>query len=458
MGVNIVAILAIGICFRIWKLDTIPGVNGDEAWLGWKAFQVAHGARLDWMTFSGNLTDPFYILPLIALHKIFAPSTTLLRGVAVISGVLVLPMNYYLCRWVFDRKTAWGTTLLLAVLPVNIVYSRFGWEPSQSVLFALPPLYLALALGGGLIKPVFGCVCFGISLLAALMVHPTNFFLAGFGLSAIAAMLLRPESGAKRLAAYAGATVLGFILLGLIAILKAPVGVHDEIVARVTSLGWMHDADRFLLVWGRFFNGLNSLCFIPGSWQHAATVLNDKLALWTSWPDWLTLVFFFLAIIAILAGVGRSLRWPDPSILTTSGVRVDLILLVGFLEASILFDILNGPYKCSVWFDRYGLWVVPSGILILVRGAVRLQEMIPRFGPLVRFCGVALCFLLLFQTWCGYFVFALKTGGNSGMDAHVGKEDIKLSAAKMLARYGNEPTVLCLDRLVCVLADPLCPA
>ena len=76
----IFALLALAIFFRLWKLGTIPGVNGDEAWLGWKAFEFARSGKLDWATNSGNLTSPFYILPLAALHKIFSQSVELLRS------------------------------------------------------------------------------------------------------------------------------------------------------------------------------------------------------------------------------------------------------------------------------------------------------------------------------------------------------------------------------------------
>ena len=138
------ALLLVGVFFRLWKLDTIPGVNGDEAWLGWKAFEFARNGKLDWITNSGNLTSPFYILPLAALHKIFTPSVELLRAVSVMSGLLVLPVNFLFCRKVYDLRTAWASTLLLALLPMNIVYSRFGWEPSQIVLFSLPVLYFSL--------------------------------------------------------------------------------------------------------------------------------------------------------------------------------------------------------------------------------------------------------------------------------------------------------------------------
>lgn len=436
-------IIFTGVIFRFWKIDSIPGVNGDEAWLGWKAFQVARGAKLDWMTFSGNLTDPFYILPLIGLHKIFLPSGFLLRSVALMSGLLVLPVNFLLCRWVYGKESAWGTTLLLAVLPVNIVYSRFGWEPSQSVLFSLPPLYLALLLGGGKIRPVLGILLFGISLVAAFLVHPTNFFLAAFGVTALAGMVIHPESSLRRFLGCAGLLSIGLTVLGLLAILRSPAEVHDEILTRVCGFGWMHDVDRFVLVVVRFFNGLNSLAFIPGSWRESGSILEIDKELWVGWPDWLGIALGLVALTVIAGSVSFASR---RCIGLSSGLghkRSDLILLLGFIGSLVLFDILNGPAKLAVWFDRYGLWMVAPGVLLLTRAAVLLREAIPSMRSGIRVGGVAICILFLSESWLGYFQYALVTGGTSGMDARIGLEDIKHEAARLLVKEGKLLGVKC---------------
>ena len=427
MGLCIGGMLALALFFRFWHLGNIPGTNGDEAFLGCKAFDVAHGGRLDWMTYSQNFTNPFYILPLVALHKIFPPSVILLRIVAVISGILLLPVNYFLCRWVFDARSAWASTLLLAVLPVNIVYSRFGWEPSQTVLFAIPVLYLALGYGGGYLKEISGLSLVVLALAAAFLVHPANFFLAGFVIVAIAARWSHPESSRRSFGVYGGLSLLGFLVLGIFAYLKAPAAVHHEIMVRMISMAWLHDGDRFLVTWIRIFNGLNALAYVTGSWKQAVTILESGKSYWIGWPDWVGLGIFLTALGAISVG-GIYSRSSE-----AVGRRLDLILLGGVLGSSLLFDILNGPEKVVVWFERYALWVIPAGILILVRGGVRLQEFFPQLAPTIRVLGLVLCALLLFEFWNGYIQFAQITGGNSELASRVGGEDLKYSAAKLLA-------------------------
>lgn len=436
-------IISAGVFFRFWKIDSIPGINGDEAWLGWKAFQVAQGAKLDWMTFSGNLTDPFYILPLIGLHKIFLPSGFLLRSVALISGLLVLPVNFLLCRWVYGKESAWGTTLLLAVLPVNIVYSRFGWEPSQSVLFTLPPLYLALLIGGEKIRPLLGVLLFAFSLLAAFLVHPTNFFLAAFGVIALAVMVVHPESSLRRFLFCVGLLTLGLTVLGLLAILKSPAGVHDEILGRIHRFGWMHDVDRFVIVVIRFFNGLNSLAFIPGSWKESASILEMDKELWVGWPDWLGIALGLVSLIVIVWSISFATSQCTRLSSDLGHKRSDLILLLGFIGSLVLFDILNGPAKMAVCFDRYGLWMVPPGVLLITRAAVLLREAMPSMKSAIRVGGVGICILFLTESWLGYFQYAVLTGGNSGMDARIGREDLKLEAARLLVKEGKLSGVKC---------------
>ena len=68
-----------------------------------------------------------------------------LRSVAVASGLAAIVINWVCCRWVFGWRTAAISTVALAVLPVNIAYSRIAWDASQSLAATLPVTYFALA-------------------------------------------------------------------------------------------------------------------------------------------------------------------------------------------------------------------------------------------------------------------------------------------------------------------------
>ena len=143
---NTLGLLSVATWLRCHALGNVPGVNGDEAWYGVRAWWLLHGGPYGgWHTPTGNPLNPLFVGPLALLHLWLPPSIALLRSVAVAGGLAALAINWLLCRWVFDRRTAAISTLLLAVLPINIAYSRFAWDASQSLAATLPVVYLALA-------------------------------------------------------------------------------------------------------------------------------------------------------------------------------------------------------------------------------------------------------------------------------------------------------------------------
>ena len=172
-------LLATSVWFRCRDLSRVPGINGDEAWYGAQAELVLRGVPVAWRTPTGNLLNPFFFGPVLLLHAIWPPSFGLLRATALASGLLTLLANYWLCRGVFGRRVAWISTLILAVLPINIVYSRLAWDASQSVLATLPAIYWPLR---AIVDPRRKVRWSGLglaALAAAIVVHPTNLFVSG---------------------------------------------------------------------------------------------------------------------------------------------------------------------------------------------------------------------------------------------------------------------------------------
>jgi 4-amino-4-deoxy-L-arabinose transferase-like glycosyltransferase len=67
---------------------------------------------------SGNPLNPFFLLPLAALHIFLPPSIAALRLIPLASGLAALGLNYVLCGRAFDRRTAIVSTWILALLPI----------------------------------------------------------------------------------------------------------------------------------------------------------------------------------------------------------------------------------------------------------------------------------------------------------------------------------------------------
>ena len=145
----------------------------------------------------------FFFLPLVALHTVLPPSFALLRCVSLVSGLLALAVNWGLCRRTFGARTAMISTLLLAVLPIDIAYSRFAWDASQSLLATVLVMYLPLVWfhkqRGPRSLPLAAIVAF----VAAVLVHPTNVFAAPLLVVPIVYERRRSMTGVLRQAAVA---------------------------------------------------------------------------------------------------------------------------------------------------------------------------------------------------------------------------------------------------------------
>ncbi len=173
---NGTVLLIVAVALRAWHLGNIPGVNGDEAWSGVQAARLLAGESVAWRTPHGNPLNLFLVLPLAALQAIFPPSFTLLRLPSLASGLAALLANYLLCRRAFDSRTATISTLFLALLPIDIAYSRFAWDASQSLLATLFVLYLPIAhcRRRGDTASLSGWAMLALAL--AIYIHPTNVF------------------------------------------------------------------------------------------------------------------------------------------------------------------------------------------------------------------------------------------------------------------------------------------
>ena len=172
--------MCIAVWFRGWELGRIPGVNGDEAWYGVATEKILDRGCVSARTPTGNVINPFFMRAQIALHAFLEPSFTVLRMPALASGLLALLVNFVLCYRAFGWRMAWLTTLVHAVLPINIAYSRFAWDASQSLLFTLPVIYAGVLANQERELRRRWTVVGLFGLAAALLAHPTNLFVAPF--------------------------------------------------------------------------------------------------------------------------------------------------------------------------------------------------------------------------------------------------------------------------------------
>ena len=149
----LLAVFGTGIAFRSLWLANIPGINGDEAWYGAQLRDLPH---FTWHTPSGNIVDPFHMLPLALSQFLFPSGFLALRLPSLLSGLLLIGLGWLIFRKSLSPTVALIFALLVAGSPDLIAYSRFGWDASHTGLATLFVMCTAVWAGAQLAARLFG--------------------------------------------------------------------------------------------------------------------------------------------------------------------------------------------------------------------------------------------------------------------------------------------------------------
>lgn len=412
--VAVVCLVGLAVLFRVWQLSSLPGVNGDEAWSGVQAVRLARGEPVAWRTPSGNPVNVFFVLPLAALHTVFSPSFALLRSISVVSGLAAVAANWWLCRRAYDTRTAVVSTLLVALLPINIAYSRFAWDASQTLLFTLFVMYLPLiwirrwpASRGWLVG---GAIAFA----AAAVVHPTNIFTAP--LVAVPILYARRRWILARLRGTVSSrrplVLLGFV--GVSALLTfAGWSAATRLVPRFPSTS---DLFNFSGLYLKLLSGATTYEYLTGAASAGGLV--------GSIPRLATLLVLLLAALAFAGWFQRLGRDEDD---------VDVCLVTGWLLVTLGFALVAGPQALAPHLERYGICLVAPATLVLARGLAWWIEPARRHHRFARLAllSVAYCFVLCFAL--AYFHVMHVTGGLSHRAIRAAQVEPKQAALERIA-------------------------
>jgi Dolichyl-phosphate-mannose-protein mannosyltransferase len=396
--VNIVAILGVALLMRVWQLGNIPGINGDEAEYGVRAVRFLRGEPIVWQTPTGNAVNPFFFFSQVAIHAVFSPSFTVLRLIAVASGLAALALNYLFSRRLFGRSSATVSTLILAVLPIDIAYGRFAWDTCQTLAASTLVVYPALLMLAERERRWrwFALACGGYA--AAYLVHPTNVFLGAF-LFAVPVVERRGQwqpwlrSRGPWIWAASAASV---VALAALASWFARTVLSIGVMAAVTPSGLA----EFVRNHARLFNGTTVYRYIAGS--HAVeTVMEDGWPIDFGWLDAATLAVFAGAAFVLCREIRRA------NSITDGG------LIVGWLCTTCGFLLVAGPEAIRPHWERYGLCLILPEALIVARATTILIVRPSAFGRTATLVALATAWLLLFDFGVSYFGFIHRTGGES---------------------------------------------
>lgn len=148
-----VSVVIVGAFLRLYQLDTLVTIlNRDEAALAYNALMLEQLGRDEWGEPIGPTLRSFgdykligYPALLVMLYKTFPVDDFTVRLPSVLAGIGIIVLSYPLVR-VFRLSKSSGLlfSLIIALSPFAIFYSRFAYEANVALFYVLLALYLLL--------------------------------------------------------------------------------------------------------------------------------------------------------------------------------------------------------------------------------------------------------------------------------------------------------------------------
>ncbi len=167
------SIFAVGIFARIWEFNKAPpGINVDEASIGLEAYDLYHfGVDRNGDSFpvyfkswgSGmDALEAYILIPFMT----FGLTAFTVRLPILLSGILTLPLVFFISRKILGDKFALASMFLIAISPWYVILSRWGhYENIVPFIFVLGFFCLLLSTKKN-IWFIVSMLFFGLSLYA----------------------------------------------------------------------------------------------------------------------------------------------------------------------------------------------------------------------------------------------------------------------------------------------------
>lgn len=141
-----VAILALSAIFRLYRIaDIPPGVNRDEASIGYTAYSILLTGKDEYGRFLplsfesfGDWKLPFYIYLAVPFVAVFGLSELAVRLPSALFGIASVGLTFFLIRMIFrNNALALLTMFLIAISPWYLHFSRVESESNTAVFFII---------------------------------------------------------------------------------------------------------------------------------------------------------------------------------------------------------------------------------------------------------------------------------------------------------------------------------
>ncbi len=399
------SIFVAALIFRFWGLENIPGINADEADYGVRVLDLLSGtAGISLRTNTGNILNPFYTGILFILQPFLPTSFWVLRLPALITGIALIPTSYLLVRNLYGHRTALTVALLTACLPVNLAYSRFGWDTSQTTFACLLILYLAMTRKW---------IWLSIAGFASFLIHPTNIFLIPAAVAPLLSNLMASErktSGKIHLViiliTFSTACALALLVINPDIFRAAAILLPQALENLFNIRGWL----RFFFNCIQLLTGTTTFRYICGSGYGSVQLFTDGL--------------FAALFLALLARGWMTLR--------ASKKRREMSFIIGLFLSMSLFYLVTGNFAIEQPYERYALFLVMPALLAIgillssiYEGSAQNERKMIRYV-----CLSCLFFLISFVLY--YFVFLYQTGGEAEISFRTNTVEPKKAAFNLI--------------------------
>lgn len=379
------AIAMAGAFFRLFRLNVLPGLNPDEVEVVMQWFRKP--IVFWYISATGRpLLDPIGPILLWPFVKLASPAPWLVRVPAVISGIAALPVVFWFVYRKFGSSVAISSTILAAVSPLMISYSRIGWDP------AYVPVLTALVIGFAFTqRGILGI----LSMILLFLSHPTGIFV---GMMVMPLLFLQSQNNYVRFPRkFTHKVMLAVIFLVVC------VGVIGALIMAAEQFT-IDAANIFAIIISRLFSLRGIILFIGayiqtigGPWIYA-TFSGGPIAEATP----IMVGFFFFCIL-----FGGWIFWNKRKI-------NEFTVLASFIFALFSEYLSFGLDGAAIYRERYLLWaVIPTCIIIsLIIQAICDSFKQEKWGPFVV-ASIGTIWLISF--YLGYMHPLLYEGGNSAV-------------------------------------------
>lgn len=143
---GLILILILGGVVRFWRLGETPkGFYLDEAALGYNALSIMETGKdeygMSWPVLFRSFADfkaPVYTYLLIPIYKILGVSVRSTRILSTIAGMVIIWLSFWLVKNLSKNiRLSLIITLLMAISPWQIIFSRTSYETNLSLMFLM---------------------------------------------------------------------------------------------------------------------------------------------------------------------------------------------------------------------------------------------------------------------------------------------------------------------------------